>query len=934
MFNASPSARPAPISAWNHALFIITAFAFGFLLAPRESHARSADTTPPTLELSSALPATTNEATIRIRGVARDEGTGVEAVEVYSSALGITMSATLDAGGNFVLDLPLVVGDNDIEISALDGADLRSTKTEASVNRLVQAVPALVIDEPAGTGVVYTTEATIDLRGRVWTSLGLGDFSVRMGTTQSVPLAGTTNYTYAFDAVPLKLGVNDLEVAVFSPFGSVRRSVVVERIDPDAMPASATPQIALSVGRDFIAIDAASTGLAGTVSAPECVTNITVNGLAPDQIIPLAANKLSFQVQLSIPSGVTYPVVIEATGCNGQSASRTITYVRDDAAPVITLEAPTMVAGVLPVLENPLRVSGTIDEIGLVGAMLNGLPLSVVPDSVEGRWRFEAGVKLDRGHETQLVIAAWDRAGQRSALVQKVLLENTVELELLTPHEGDQLGLDAGETTIDVSVKVRDAGTTDVVYASIDGGPPVQIGAGEGMHGAPVPISRPVGSGVAQHTLAAWVQSESATLLSRGTAKFGSIDLASVPVALIRQDPPIGAVDVENDAGLTLYFNRQIDSATIEIQVRETVNGVIFRGGPGEGDLRSQSVVERVVLNKTREPVIGRSQNLPGNRAYSFFPATAWNYGATIDVQVLVNGTNVSQSQFTVRKFPTLLHGFVSNELYEPISGIEVFLPELGFQAVSDANGVYNFGWGWPVTKVLPPGVHRAVINPNGKNPRYGIVEGFVEVVANEFNRGPSFVSPWIPATAQFSEISGGARAVLSEGRLILGLEEATLDFNGTGINTGAVAPRITEIASCGYSAELLVGPLFAVRLEPGGVAVSGQMSVDLALPQIGGSFDYLGTLLRMGTERPPLVLFALEPGRSVLWPMDILEVDTVMRRAKTTQVNDRLQRLDVLAVAMVPPTAVPTATKYLKGQATFSDVLAAWYAESPEVVK
>jgi hypothetical protein len=252
----------------------------------------------------------------------------------------------------------------------------------------------------------------------------------------------------------------------------------------------------------------------------------------------------------------------------------------------------------------------------------------------------------------------------------------------------------------------------------------------------------------------------------------------------------------------------------------------------------------------------------------------------------------------------------------------------------SDLNGVYNFGWGWPANKTIPAGFHRAIINRQGANPRFGMIEGFVEVVANELNRGPSFVVPSVPASAQFSEIRGGERQVMSGGRLVLGLEDATLDFNATGVGAGAVAPRVTDVASCGYAGPLLIGGLFALRLEPGGIAVRGPVGVDLALPQIGGSFEYLDTLWGMKDNKPPLILFGLDPATNMLAPVDVLEVDTVLRRARTTQRSGLLSRLDVLAVARVTPMATDAATKYLRGEVTFSDVLAAWLSDSTEVVK
>jgi hypothetical protein len=655
-------------------------------VASSPAKAMVADTTPPTVELSGALPGTTIEAAVRVRGVARDYESGVSSVEIYSSSLDLTMAAELDSGGNFVLDVPLEVGANQLEIRATNAAALQSAPVALAITRSLPAVPSLVIDEPSNSGgPIFTTDPTINLRGRVWTSLPLGDFSIRMGERQAIPLSGDTSFFYQFDNVALAIGINNLEIAVFSPFGAVRKTIQIQRMDPNALSELAPPQIQLGVGQDYLAIDSPTTTLSGTVSAPHCVQRLVVNGLEPDRILPIGPGQVSFQSTFVVPPGVTYPVVVEATGCNAQEAAVTVTYVLDDAPPVIVLESPVLSETVVAVSENPLRVAGTIEESALVGAVLNGLPLQVEPDVTPGRWRFEAAVKLNRGQETELLLAAWDRAGQRAATLQKVLLQNAVHVEMVTPREGAKVGLEGTASYVEAQVQVRDAATSDQVYASIDGGPAVLLGTGEGVHRADLAVALPPGPEAVVHTLSSWVQSESDGQLARTTAKFEVVDLATVPVALVRQEPSIGALDVEADAGLTLYFNRPIDPEQIQIHVRETVRGVVFRGAKeGEFDLRTQSKIERVQLDKTHEPVAGRSQNLPGNRAYSFFPASAWNYGATIEVEVLVNGASVSSSNFTVRKFPTLVHGFVTTELYEPLSGIEVLLPDLGLSARSD----------------------------------------------------------------------------------------------------------------------------------------------------------------------------------------------------------------------------------------------------------
>ena len=48
--------------------------------------------------------------------------------------------------------------------------------------------------------------------------------------------------------------------------------------------------------------------------------------------------------------------------------------------------------------------------------------------------------------------------------------------------------------------------------------------------------------------------------------------------------------------------------------------------------------------------------------------------------------------------------------------------------------GNWQFGYGETVATMLPSGRHRAVVNPDRKNPTYGTLERFVQLTSGEIN--------------------------------------------------------------------------------------------------------------------------------------------------------------------------------------------------------
>lgn len=873
--------------------------------------------TLPTLEFASTPAASTVSDTVLIAGAAHGHGAGISDVSITSDLLGLTFSADVDAGGNFSLSLPLELGDNHIEVVPIDGTGASGIPTAFDVERTLPATPLLTIDEP-NVNYQQTLESSIDIRGRVFTTLPIEDIAVRLGEHLAVPTQGDDAYEYVFYDVALGDGLNQIEVTVYSQYGSVNEAVSVDAVsslNPDDV--GPPPTIELAVASDKVVVHDSTFVLAGVVRA-ECLGELLVDGLAPDQMLDTGMGEHSFSTELVLDENTSYEVAITAVACDGAESGVSVIFERDDTPPVVVFTSPLPSPDIHVVNSNPVHVTGYVDEPNLVGAMFSGFPLELEPSLEEGRWTFDVTVKLDRGQETGLEVVAWNSAGQSGSSVVGVRLEQSVDLELLSPRSGDSFTLADGEVEVGAEARLRDAGSSDSVWFQLDEDDAVLGGSGEGDHGA---LLGPLAGGES-HTVTVWAEDIHGAVLAQSTASFSTIDLASIPISIFSQTPVEGAENIETNQPLTLHFNRQVDPETIEVRVFETVHGFVYEAPSDDTDLRNMSNVVRVEVEHEHEPIAGKAQNLPGDRIYSFSPTNPWTYGADIDVEVWVDGVHTASTNFGVRDFPNLVHGFALDDYFQPLSGVEVSLPDLGHETVSDANGEFGFGWGWPADRTLEPGRHRVVFNPEGKNPRLAMVEGWIDVVAEENRGGLSFVVPEIPMSARFVSLSGEEAHVLENGLVSLDLEDAVLTFPD-GSSSGLVAPHLTDVASAGYPTSLMELPLFALRMDPGGVTVSGDLSMEVRLPKREGSYDYLASLVNAEGRNPVGILYALDPDTLLLSPAGVVEFDPQTMRAVMPRKTNLVERLDVLAFGIAPIHAIPTALQYLDGDVEFDAVVA-----------
>jgi hypothetical protein len=304
------------------------------------------DTAPPQLtQVRPASGARINAPAAQVTGLVTDDH-GVARVEVAGQAV------TVDAGGRFQAQVPLVEGANAITLRALDVA---GNETDQSLNVVRFSLPQVAITSPADLAFIAAT--TVTVAGTV------GDPAATVTVNgQPAVVAGST-FTAA--GVSLLEGGNLLTATAVSASGHADTATisVVRDLTPPHL-AIAYPQDGATVFDPTIVVSGMVNDIvAGTVNASEAT--VTINGR-----LAAVANR-SFVTTVPLAAGANV-LLVQATDVSGNTAQAAVT-VRLAAA---TSRRVAVVSG-----DGQSGVIGTQLAAPLVAALLdpNGQPVAGQP---------------------------------------------------------------------------------------------------------------------------------------------------------------------------------------------------------------------------------------------------------------------------------------------------------------------------------------------------------------------------------------------------------------------------------------------------------------------------------------------------------------------------------------------------------------------------
>jgi hypothetical protein len=263
----------------------------------------SADTTPPTLNVSAlADGAATNKSTLNVSGSATDAG-GLKSVTVNGQAV------TVNADGSFSTALNLVAGANVITVVATDNANNQSTNSRTITYDL--AAPVLTVSAPADNST--SAQSFVTVSGSVSENSTV-TVKVNGGSPQSAAMNGTS-----FSAtVNLASGINTIDINATDQAGNIasaKRTVTYSAPQSQITLAVTNPAQDLTTSRSSMTIRGTVKDAAGSVRVTVKVNDRTY--------YPRVDSAGSFSQSTSFYTARTYVITVTARDAAGHTATVT-----------------------------------------------------------------------------------------------------------------------------------------------------------------------------------------------------------------------------------------------------------------------------------------------------------------------------------------------------------------------------------------------------------------------------------------------------------------------------------------------------------------------------------------------------------------------------------------------------------------------------------
>lgn len=855
------------------------------------------DDQPPSLSIDGAVQRSTCESTIQITGLAEDAQSAVQGVSITSDRFsGTTFGTTLAAVGNFSGQVPLKTGANILTVTAGD-IHGNAASTSITVTQTLSALPVVRITAPANGSIVY--QNSVQVAGTVRSSLPPEQIRMVMGEQVVFPAGSDNEYSFSFASIDLLAGSNIICVRAETAYGNVSAQSEVTCSDPaDSQSDPPRIEVLSPLPDTYLTENPVVTGL---VTGKAQIASVQVNGQSA-QTTGLGTAYVSFQAAPGFaPGEQSASISITATDATHQSTTIEYDVYLDNTPPLVTLQDASVQAppAVNSVTETPYRVSGTIMEKNISGASLNEQPVSLSPASGADTYSFSASLPLTYGQQAQVTLMAWDLAGNRTGMQWIVQLDSDATIEVIAPRDGAQLPAEGDSLEVTVTVRIAGAAAGDIFKAAVDGGSPVTLARSGTVGSGTINVSLDQD----EHSLEISLENAQGNIRTRSGTHFSTRSMADVPLVLARQTPANGAGGIEPNDFMAFYFNKRIDSDLLQIQVLETAHGLTYGVLESGADITQLSRVELVEVHREREAVPGSVSHFPGNHMAAFYPDRDLAYGAEVFITVIYDGHELARSTFKVRDLPTFIEGFVLNSIGEPVEGIELTIAKLGLASRTDRDGAFGFGFKTPDAQNIPAGRYKLVVNPDLQNPRFGIVEQWVNAQQGRLNSVNPIRIPVLNPTIAFRRIGSGATAILAEGALTLDLAQAELRFPDLR-NQGDVHTQMLQLheLSCGFWP--YASPRWVFASQPAGIKISGTVGLTMAVPAINGGYGYLENWSAY------VILVGLDEGSLTLAPMGIGRLDSDSKTV-TSLKPVALERLDYIGYALMPFQCEPHLKSY-----------------------
>jgi hypothetical protein len=867
------------------------------------------DDVAPVLQVNNPDGQESEAATIILTGTVNDPEqpySGLKTISVVSDAFnGAGFAVTVD-DGRFEAEVPLMLGANPLTFLARDVSG-NQTSTSLTIHRI--SPPRFASVTPQNGALI--TEEKVTIAGEVLTLLPLSDVRFYVSDWQVSP--DPTNeegvYTFRLEGLPLDIGVNRFALRVVTADGTDERLLLLEHRPEDA-DSIAAPDIELLSPTDGSLLNSDSFRLKGRVTSYGGAVEVLLNGEETQWQGTTDAGY--FEGMVSFPQGAEQvTAIVTATDSLGKSRETTFTFHSDSQPPQILVdEGLSEAPAVNRVVASPVQFSGTVIDPNLASLFLNEQPLKVQPGASEGHYDFGVALGVDAGGEKPITLVARDRSGNKTTVEYLFQSDATLSLEMLSPADNAQLVSKGAPVTAQVAARLSLAPEGSTATVSVGNNPPDALSLSGTLASGPVELPQESGN----YRISVSIKGQDGNLLATTSRTVSVLDAETVPVSLDKAEPASNETLVEPNAPVELYFNKAIDPARLSVEIRETLHGKTYVNSDPLGvDFLNAEGYELQSVVRDRVLVPGELMPLPGHQAYAFYPSRHYGFNATVYVDVVYDGEDLSRYQFQVRPLPTFITGGIRDQFGQPLAGIKVALPDLGLEATTNADGSFGFGAQTRPGEEIPGGRHEMRINPGFADARYGSQHLSVSIQEGNRNGLGQFQIPELSPDVPFSAVSSTQQQlILAGGDLQVDLSSAQLLFDG-GNTSGDIQTQFYPHEHLGVASLPAFSPLWAYATQPRGVEVEGSVSVRMVMPQLGGSYDYIPS----GTER--VVMVGYDPTREVLAPVGVGRVDN---HTVTTEGELALETLDYLAYVIVAPQHQPLLEDFSNGSISLNQLI------------
>lgn len=812
----------------------------------------------------------------------------------------------LPSAGRWSVELPLAAGPNGIELNASSGA----VSQTAPVRVLRRVPPQLTIDAPRQNAVLDTELVVVSGRVVDPSSSAPPRVGIQNKLVESTPTGTVGSYDFSVANVLLEEGLNTIAVRAY---GDTLDSAVdlVVTLDTDTAPAP-PPLINVTapVANSFLASD--SFELVGTVTSSTGVPTLTLDG-APVALTG-GGTLVSFRVLLGFDGLDQRSIELVATDAAGRSSTTSLVYRRDVSAPVIVVVGDYAPAPEVNLIDfNPLTLQGTVTDTNLASLTLNDTPLAVTPEA-EGVFGFTASLSLQSEVDLPVLLEATDLAGNTRSRSLVFRTSASQFVEPLIPDAGTVFETTGEPVEVQVAARFGNVAEGEFVTARPDpdagGAAPVLLDlAGDIASGA---ISLPAVDGVVDIVFEVRAAGDTVLASARRSVEVALAQAADLEVTQV--EPANEAVGIEPNRFVAFYFNQPIDPALLSVEVRETAHGLTWVPGdePGTDALFARGEVLEDV-SRDRALVPGNLSVLPGERIVAFYPEREFAYDAQIFLDLVYDGQSLLRSTYRTRPLPTFIIGGVGDQLSQDAPGIEVRIDELDRTTVTNEDGGFAFGFGDTADQRIPEGRYRLILNPGMKHPEYGTVIDWITVQAGRRNDIGLKRIQLLNSEVGFRLVdSGNPEVVLADGEVLLDLSDATLIFPDSR-TAGPVHVQFNGADQIVLDATPLAMAHWAYSFQPFGITVEGTVGIDLQLPELFGSRDYVPP------DAPYVLIMGVDDAANMITPVGVGRVEDERVRSSLPV---PLTRLDYIGIAFVPPELQPDLEAHAAGQIDWTTLL------------